>query len=101
MRWNSASAMILRGGLSDLIDDRLRHAGGREQPVEVAGDHAGKAGFDRGRDIRRRLDPRVALIERMRTLPARWKSSSGPPTLGVIIGMWPLARSATPGAEPL
>src|SRR5215831_15749024 len=42
-----------------------------------------------------------ALIERMRTLPARCRSSSGPPTFGVIIGMCPLARSATPGAEPL
>src|SRR5215468_7373647 len=33
--------------LCDLIDDRLRHAGRSKKSVEVAGDHAGKAGFDR------------------------------------------------------
>src|SRR5262249_21010798 len=42
--------------LADLIDDCLCHAGGSEQAVEVAGDHAGKTGFDRGRNIGGRLD---------------------------------------------
>ena len=42
-----------------------------------------------------------ALIARMRTFPVAWNCSSGPPTFGVIIGMWPEARSATPGAAPL
>jgi hypothetical protein len=42
-----------------------------------------------------------AAIARMRTVPARWNWSSGPPTLGVIIGICPAARSVTPGAEPL
>src|SRR5215510_14934777 len=31
--------------LRDLIDDRLWHPGGSEQPIEVAGDHAGETGF--------------------------------------------------------
>src|ERR1700750_940655 len=36
--------------LRDLVDDGLRHPGGSEKPVEVAGDHAGKTGFDRSRN---------------------------------------------------
>ncbi len=43
----------LAGGVGDLVDDRLRHAGGREQAVEIAGHHAGQAGFDRGRYVGR------------------------------------------------
>jgi hypothetical protein len=35
------------------------------------------------------LQPLSPQTARMRTLPARWNCSSGPPTFGVIIGMWP------------
>src|SRR6266478_6591228 len=43
-------------GLGDAVDDRLGHAGGSEEPVEIAGDHAWQSRFDRGWDVGRRLD---------------------------------------------
>src|SRR5262245_36566362 len=48
----------LPGSLGDPLNDRLRHAGRSEQPVEIAGDHAWQSGLDRGRNIGRRLDAR-------------------------------------------
>src|SRR5512132_674387 len=43
----------------------------------------------------------AAFTARMRILPVRWNSSSGPVTFGVIIGMCPLTRSLIPGPAPL
>ena len=42
-----------------------------------------------------------AATARMRTLPVRWNCSSGPPTFGVIIGMWPRGEIGDAGAAPL
>src|SRR5262249_894562 len=47
----------LARGLGDAVDDRLGHAGGSEEPVEIAGDHARPPPLDRGWNVRRPLDP--------------------------------------------
>src|SRR5262245_8901515 len=48
-------------GLGDVVDDRLGHAGGSKEPVEIAGDHPRQSGFDRGRNVGRRLDARCRV----------------------------------------
>src|ERR1700746_1494584 len=47
--------------LGDAVDGRLGDAGGSEETVEIAGDHPRQSGFDRGRNIGRRLDARYRV----------------------------------------
>ena len=58
MRWKSGSATILRVASAIWSTIGLRYAGRREQAVEIAGHHAGEAGFDRGRNVGRALAAR-------------------------------------------
>jgi hypothetical protein len=43
--------MAVRVSSAERLDDVLRHAGRREQAVEIGGHHARQSGFGRGRDV--------------------------------------------------
>ena len=82
------SAIAARGLVGDLVDDVLRHAGRREQAVEVRGHHAPACRLRPRSGCRAR--PAAASSPTPRgCAPCRraWNCSSGPPTFGVIIGM--------------
>ena len=57
--------------IGNLIDQRFLQTGRTEHAVEVCRHHAGQPGFDRRRDIGRRLDALGPVIARMRIFPAR------------------------------